>query len=99
MTTTYRTPADEGNTASRSDARTAMTDDSILEDALEITASPRAYSWSAHLDPDQHHDIHAAITWLVGVFQGEGIGPSEQHEESAAAEGALRRALEYLRPR
>lgn len=96
------TPADAGIMAARRDALADLSDTEretrVLEDAWNITADPKSYGWSAHLDPDQHHDLHAAIAWIVGVFEEQGIGARGDEEQSAAAEGALRRALEYLRP-
>ncbi len=98
MTSNIKTPADEGIAAAKSDAYRAANQSDLLEDARGIIAKPENHGWSAHLDPDQHHDLYRAITWLAGVFEEEGIGPSDQHEESGAAEGALRRALQYLKP-
>ncbi|KKN20974.1 hypothetical protein LCGC14_0929990 [marine sediment metagenome] len=92
------TPADEGIAAAKRDAYRAANRSDLLEDARLIVAKPENHSWSAHLDPDQHHDLYRAITWLAGVFEEEGIGPGDQHEESEAAEGALRRAIQYLKP-
>ena len=92
------TPADEGIAAVKRDAYRTANQSELIEDALAIVAKPEDHGWSAHLDPDQHHDLYRAITWLAGVFEDEGIGPSDQHEESAGAEGALRRALDYLKP-